>query len=53
MGKAIIAFIITLIVGMVTSVFSVEILNDTPTLGVIVSISLMGALIIYFNEKNK
>ncbi len=53
MGKAILAFIITLIIGVITSVFSVEVLNDSPTLGVIVSISIMGALIIYFNEKKK
>lgn len=53
MGKAIFTLLVTLIIGIISMVFSIEILNDSPTLGVIVAVAVMGALVVYFNEKKK
>ena len=47
MGKAILAAIITLIVGLLT----MSIFTGAVEVGIIVSVSIMGAFIIYFNEK--
>lgn len=52
MGKAMFALIVTFIVGIVFTVIGYEFMN-TSELGTLVSVSVMGAFIIYFNDKNK
>ena len=47
MGKAILAAFITLVVGLVT----MSAFTGAEEVGVVASISVMGAFIIYFNEK--
>ena len=49
MGRAILALIITLVVGLLT----MSIFTGAAEVGVLVAISVMGAFIIYFNEKKK
>ncbi len=49
MGKAILAAIITLIVGLLT----MSIFTGAGEVGSLVAIAVMGAFIIYFNEKKK
>lgn len=49
MSKAILAAIITLMVGLLT----MSIFSDAFEVGIIVAIAVMGAFIIYFNEKKK
>jgi len=51
LGKAIIAFAVTLILGVFFGVIGHDFLNGFTVLGAIVAISTMGAFIIYFNEK--
>lgn len=52
MGKAILAMFITIIVGFVScSIFANWI--KAQELGVVIAIAIMGAFIIYFNEKKK
>lgn len=49
MGKGILAAFITLVVGMLT----MSAFTGAEEVGVVVSISVMGAFIICFNEKKK
>ncbi len=49
MGKGLLAGIITLIVGLLT----MSVFTGAEEVGVVVSIAVMGAFIIYFNEKNR
>lgn len=51
MGKSILAFIITIIVGMVFTQIG-EAMNWVE-FGNLMAIAVMGALIIYFNNKNE
>lgn len=53
MGKAILAAIVTLIVGYLGAVVGHEILGGFIELGGIVAIAVMGAFIIYYNDKKK
>ena len=53
MGKAILAAIVTLIAGYLGTVLGHEVLGGFAELGGIVAISVMGAFIIYFNDKKK
>jgi len=53
MGKCILAFIVTVLLG-----FGGIILGNTsdipiPELGAVIAVAVMGAFIIYFNEKKK
>jgi len=47
MGRAILALIITLVVGLLT----MSIFTGAEEVGLLAAISVMGAFIIYFNEK--
>ena len=53
MGKAILAAIITLIVSYLGMVVGLELLGGWNEFGVIVAVCVMGAFIIYFNDKKK
>ena len=49
MGKAILAAIATLIVGL----FVMGIFTEATEFGVLAAVAVMGAFIIYFNDKKK
>ena len=51
MGKAILAAIVTLIVGYLGTVVGLELLGNWGELGLLIAIAVMGAFIIYFNDK--
>ncbi len=53
MKRAILTFVIVFVVGILSMVFSTEILNDYPAEGAIAAIATAAALIVYFNEKKK
>ena len=52
MLKAILAAMVTIIVGIFAE-YSLGTLWNMPGLGIMVSVVVMGAFIIYFNEKKK
>ena len=52
-GKAILAAIVTLIVGYLGMVVGLEFLGDWVEFGLLIAIAVMGAFIIYFNDKKK
>ncbi len=49
MGKSILAAIITVVIGLLT----MSILTSDIEIGILVAIAVMGAFIIYFNDKKK
>ena len=49
MGKGILAAFITLVVGLLT----MSVFTGAEEVGIVVSVSVMGAFIICFNEKKK
>ncbi len=49
MGKAIIAAIITIVIGLLT----MSIFTGAAEVGLLAGVAVMGAFIIYFNEKDK
>ena len=51
MGKAILAAIVTLIVGYLGMVVGLELLGGFVEFGCLIAIAVMGAFIIYFNDK--
>ena len=51
MGKAILAAIVTLIVGYLGMVVGLELLGNWVEFGLLFAIAVMGAFIIYFNDK--
>ena len=51
MGKAILAAIVTLIVGYLGMVVGLELLGNWVEFGLLIAIAVMGAFIIYFNDK--
>ena len=53
MGKAILAAIVTLIVGYLGMVVGLEFLGNRVEFGLLIAIAVMGAFIIYFNDKKK
>lgn len=53
MDKAILATLITFIVGYIGMVIGLEFLGGFVEFGLLVAICIMGAFIIYFNEKKK
>ena len=53
MGKAYLAFIVTLVLGLFGTAFGYDTMNGFSEIGAIVSIAVMGAFIIYFNDKKK
>ena len=53
MGKAILAAIVTFITSYLGTVLGHEIFGGFAELGGIVAIAVMGAFIIYFNDKKK
>ncbi len=53
MGKALLALVVTLILGLLGTAFGYDAMNGFSEIGAIVSIAVMGAFIIYFNEKKK
>ena len=50
-NKAILAAIVTLIVGYLGTVVGVELLGNWYEFGLLIAIAVMGAFIIYFNDK--
>ena len=52
MGKAILAMVVTVIVGFMSSAIFANWVN-APEWGVILAVAVMGAFIIYFNDKKK
>ena len=53
MGKAILAAIVTLIVGYLGMVVGLEFLGNWVEFGLLIAIAVMGAFIIDFNDKQK
>uniref|UniRef100_UPI0040297B8D hypothetical protein n=1 Tax=Gemmiger formicilis TaxID=745368 RepID=UPI0040297B8D len=53
MGKAILAAIVTLIVGYLGMVVGLEFLGNWVEFGLLIAIAVMGAFIIYFNDQKK
>ena len=53
MGKAILAAIVTVIVGYLGMVVGLEFLGNLLEFGLLIAIAVMGAFIIYFNDKKK
>lgn len=51
MGKAILAAIVTLIVGYLGMVVGLELLGGFVEVGCLIAIAVMGAFIIYFIDK--
>ena len=51
MGKAILALIVTVVVGLLGTAFGYDAMNGFSEIGAIAAIAVMGAFIIYFNEK--
>lgn len=51
MGKAILAATVTFLLGCVGMVVGLELLGGFVELGVLAAIAVMGAFIIYFNDK--
>ena len=49
MGRAVLATIITVVAGLLT----MSIFTGAVEVGIVVAIAVMGAFIIYFNEKKK
>ena len=52
MGTAILAMVVTVIVGFMSSAIFANWVN-APEWGVILAVAVMGAFIIYFNDKKK
>ena len=52
-GKAILAAIVTLIVGYLGMVVGLEFLGNWVEFGLLIAIAVMGAFIIYFNDQKK
>lgn len=52
MGKALLAMIMTVIVGFFGSAFFARFAN-APEWGVVLAVAVMGGFIIYFNDKKK
>ena len=52
MGKAILAMIVTVIVGFMSSAIFANWVN-APEWGIVLAIAVMGGFIIYFNDKKK
>lgn len=53
MSKAILAMVVTLILGYLGMVIGFEMLGGFVEFGILIAIAVMGAFIIYFNEKKK
>lgn len=53
MGKAILAAIVTLFAGYIGMVIGLEMLGGWVEFGCLIAVVVMGAFIIYFNEKKK
>ena len=53
MGKAILAAIVPLSVGYLGMVVGLEFLSNRVEFGLLIAIAVMGAFIIYFNDKKK
>lgn len=53
MGKALLAAAVTFIVGYLGMVIGLEFLGGFTEIGNLVAVAVMGAFIIYFNEKKK
>lgn len=53
MGKAFLAAVVTLIVGYLGMVIGLEFLGGFVEVGLLIAVSVMGAFIIYFNDKKK
>ena len=53
MGKAILAAIVTFIASYIGMIVGLEFLGGWFEFGVLVAVCVMGAFIIYFNEKKK
>lgn len=52
MGKAILAFIVTFVCGWIGMIIGSE-FGNWPELGILIAVAVMGAFIIYFNDKKR
>lgn len=53
MGKALLAAIVTIVIGYLGMVVGLELMGGFPEFGLLVAIAVMGGFIIYFNESKK
>lgn len=53
LSRAIVALIVTILLGYIGAVFGHDLMNDFVELGPIVAVAVMGAFIIFFGEQNK
>ncbi|MBR6523673.1 MAG: binding-protein-dependent transport permease [Clostridia bacterium] len=53
MGKALLALVVTVVMGLLGTAFGYDEMNGFSEIGAIVAVAVMGAFIIYFNEKKK
>ena len=53
MTRALLAFFVTIILGLLGTSFGYDAMNGFSEIGAIVAIAVMGAFIIYFNGKDK
>ena len=53
MGKALLAFFVTVVMGLIAAAFGYDAMNGFSETGAIVAIAIMGSFIIYFNQKKK
>ena len=51
-ARALLAFFVTMILGLLGTAFGYDEMNGFSEVGAIVAIAVMGAFIIYFNDKN-
>lgn len=51
MAKAILALIVTVIIGLIGMVIGQDILHGYPEFGCVLAVAVMGAFMIGFNEK--
>lgn len=53
MGKAIFAFLITILAGGIGMAAGHELLGGFPEFGTVIAVAVMGALIIFFGERKQ
>lgn len=53
MGKCILAFVVTVLLGLGGILLGNASDIPIPELGAVIAVAIMGAFIIYFNEKNR
>jgi undecaprenyl pyrophosphate phosphatase UppP len=51
--KALLALVVTVVMGLLGTAFGYDEMNGFSEIGAVVAVAVMGAFIIYFNEKKK